>query len=160
MNQEITLLHNAIVDQLKETATNSYNKFYRAYESLKEDKEASKEAFETILRNNDYVIASLDFYDDKFRSLDRSEDYLYIGQILSLQIKACHNLNFINQNEDYNEKKNNYKILLYFYYLMAKELEKIGLIMEAFVKDALIGEEEIKVATNKYQKYIQRKVEN
>lgn len=161
MEQELKNLHDAIVAQLKETATQSYNAFYRAYELLNEDKNASKEKFISIISNNDYVIQSLSFYDEKFKELDRSEDYLYIGQILSLQIKASHNLFVIarsdnndSEKEYYISKKDHYKEELYFYYLLGGKEEKIKTILEAFVKDAEISENIILLAENRYKNYI------
>jgi len=50
--------------------------------------------------------------------------------------------------------------LLYFYYLLAKDLEKIGLIMEAFVKDAVIEKPQKDIAIDRYQEYTKRNVEN
>ena len=136
MPSELESLHNAIIDQLKETATNSYNSFYQAYEELSEHKDDSRIKFLNIIRNNDYVISSLSFYDDKFKDLDRSEDYLYIAQILSLQIKACHNLYVIDNDDKWLTRKEEYKSTLYHYYELGKNITKIGPILEAFIKDA------------------------
>ena len=161
MEQELKNLHDAIVAQLKETATQSYNAFSCAYELLNEDKNASKEKFINIISNNDYVIQSLEFYNERFKGLDRSEDYLYIGQILTLQIKASQNLFVIARSESnepemnyYLSKKDDYKKELYFYYLLAGDNEKIKIILEAFVKDSEISENIILLAENRYKNYI------
>ena len=161
MENENKELHIAVVNQMKEMATDSYNKFYRAYETLNDNKEKSKEIFLSIINSNDLLISSLDFYNDTFFGLNRSEDYLYIGQILSLQVKASHNLMVIAQSElldeeidKWNQRKNKYKIELYFYYLLAQNMEKIGDIILAFVKDAGIDETSKQEANKKYQSYI------
>ena len=163
MLEELKSLHEAIVAQLKETATNSYNSFYRAYELLNEDKDKSKEMFIHILNNNDYLIASLDYYNDVFKDFDRSEDYLYISQILSLQIKTSQNLFVIarsekkeSEKEYYLAKKDEYKKELYFYYLIGSVNEKIKNILEAFVKDAEISENIVLLAENRYKNYINK----
>ena len=158
--EEITSLHNAFVAQLKETATHSYNTFYRAYEMLNEDKYQSRDKFLSLMRNNDYLLASLDFYDDKFYGLDRDEDYLYIGQILTLQVKAAHNLGVIQESDKeentYLNRKEEYKKNLYFYYLLGKDSKKIGEILLAFLKDVEIDEEVKEEATNRYQNFLKK----
>ena len=139
--EEVNYLHQAVVDQLKETATHTYNEFLKAYESLNDDKEGSKGIFLAIIKNNDYLFSSLEFYNETFKDLDRSEDYLYISQLLNLQIKACHNLEVIYQSESNKEadkyitKKEEYKKTLATYYQMNKDNNKIGPILEAFLKD-------------------------
>ena len=140
---EIDYLHESILAQLKESSTNTFNKFSSAFELLNTDKNKAKLMFLEIVKDTDYLISSMEFYNDQFKGLDRSEDYLYIGQLLNLQIKACHDLAVIFNSEKnlveanrYSSKKDNYKKILYSYYLLAKDNPKVDKILEIFLREA------------------------
>ena len=140
---EIDYLHESILAQLKESSTNTFNKFSSAFELLNRDKNKSKLMFLEIVKDTDYLISSMEFYKDQFKGLDRNEDYLYIGQLLNLEIKACYDLAVIFNNEKnsveanrYLSKKDNYKKILYSYYLLAKDNPKVGKILEIFLREA------------------------
>ena len=141
-------LHDSFLLQLKESATSSYNQFYKAYELLNENKVQSRDMFITLIKNNDYLISSFSFYNDLFKDLSRSEDYLYIGQILTLQVKASHNLFVIYRSDNltsemnyYQTKKYNYQKELVYYYNLSKDDPKLFPIMEAFIKDVGVNED-------------------
>ena len=141
--EEIEYLHSSLVEQLKEMATNHYNKFYRAFEIISTETNKSKAMFLEIVKDSDYLLSSLSFYNDKFMGMDRSEDYLYIGQIINLQIKACHDLAVIFKSEKnrveearYESKKDSYRKILYSYYLLAKDNPKVSKILEIFLREA------------------------
>lgn len=140
---EIDYLHESILAQLKESSTNTFNKFSSAFELLNTDKNKAKLMFLEIVKDTDYLISSMEFYKSQFKDLDRSEDYLYIGQLLNLEIKACYDLALIFNNEKnlveanrYDSKKDNYKKILYSYYLLAKDNPKVGKILEIFLREA------------------------
>ena len=140
---ELDYLHESILNQLKESSTNTFNKFSTAFESLNSDVKKSKLMFLEIVKDTDYLISSMEYYKNQFKGLDRSEDYLYIGQLLNLEIKACYDLSLIFNNEKnfveanrYASKKENYKKILYSYYLLAKENPKVGKILEIFLREA------------------------
>ena len=140
---ELDYLHESILNQLKESSTNTFNKFSTAFESLNSDVKKSKIMFLEIVKDTDYLVSSMEYYKDQFKGLDRSEDYLYIGQLLNLEIKACYDLSLIFNNEKnlveanrYASKKENYKKILYSYYLLAKENPKVGKILEIFLREA------------------------
>ena len=140
---ELDYLHESILAQLKESSTNTFTKFSSAFELLNTDKNKAKLMFLEIVKDTDYLISSMEFYKDQFKGLDRNEDYLYIGQLLNLQIKACYDLAVIFNSEKnlveanrYNSKKDNYKKILYSYYLLAKDNPKVGKILEIFLREA------------------------
>ena len=140
---ELDYLHESILAQLKESSTNTFNKFSSEFELLNTDKNKAKLMFLEIVKDTDYLISSMEFYKDQFKGLDRSEDYLYIGQLLNLQIKACYDLAVIFNSEKnlveanrYSSKKDNYKKILYSYYLLAKDNPKVGKILEIFLREA------------------------
>ena len=140
--EEIEYLHQAIVNQLKESATDTFNRFSRAYELLNTDKKKSELMFIEIVNNTDYLLSSMEYYKEKFKGMDRSEDYLYIGQLINLEIKACYDLMVIFTSEHnqievarYQGKKENYKKILYSYYLLAKGNDKVSKILELFLKE-------------------------
>ena len=140
---ELDYLHESIIAQLKESSTDTFNKFSSAFELLNSDKNKAKLMFLEIVKDTDYLISSMEFYKDQFKGLDRNEDYLYIGQLLNLQIKACYDLAVIFNSEKnlveanrYNSKKDNYKKILYSYYLLAKDNPKVGKILEIFLREA------------------------
>ena len=140
--EEVEYLHESLLSQLKESATKAYNNFFHAFELLNSNKNKSKEIFLNILKDGDFLLSSLEFYNDKFKGIDRSEDYLYIGQILSLQFKACHDLAVIFKSEKndiqmnrYESKKDSYRNMLYSYYLLSKGNSKINKILETFLRE-------------------------
>lgn len=116
-------IHNNLIDQLKETYTKAFNLFTVAYKNLNEDVKKAKKEFIEIINNCNFVVKSLPFYDDNFKNFNRNEDLFYIVQMLSLLVKASHNLWVIarhNNDEEekkkYNKMKHHYKGLLYYYY--------------------------------------------
>ena len=161
--EEINSLHNSFVMQLVEQATKSYNQFSRGFEIIKTNVEEAENLFQNVLKNNDYYLSSMEFYNDQFYGLDRSDELLYLGQLLSLQVKACRNLVVINRNKSiegqalyYESRMNQYKEDLYFYNLLAKDLVKAGPILMMFTKDAHIEDSIIEKATLRYNEYIKK----
>lgn len=150
-------LHNSLLLTLKENATNAYNAFSLAYEKLNENKADSKRRFIEIIKSNDFLLSSMDYYMKLFKDIDTSEDILYVSQILVLLIKASHNLFVIARSDNNKEemdrflnKKEGYKDTLYFYYLLGDDNEKLHPILEAFIKDSDINENNILKGYTRY----------
>ena len=126
MQDDNKYLHEAILNQLKETATTMYNVFSSGYENLNKDVEKAEKLFHDVLIQGDYVIKPMPFYNKSFRNLNRDEDIFYIIQILSLLTKASHNLWVIaRHNKDdeelflFQKREKYYQAELYFYYHLA-----------------------------------------
>ena len=126
MQDDNKYLHEAILNQLKETATTMYNVFSSGYENLNKDVDKAEKLFHDVLIQGDYVIKPMPFYNKSFRNLNRDEDIFYIIQILSLLTKASHNLWVIaRHNKDdeglirFQKREQYYKAQLYFYYHLA-----------------------------------------
>ena len=139
-------LQNGILGQLKETATNIFNLFSDAYQNLDNDVEKAEEEFNGVIFKSSFLLKSMPYYNDLFIDLDRSEDIFYIIQILSLNIKACHNLVVIaNHNHKSGEeiekidlKEGCFKSVFYFYYRLAsiqKVNDKVKAIIDVYYKD-------------------------
>lgn len=158
MNNE---LHTSLLMTLKESATNAYNAFSVAYEKLNENKEESKKRFIEIIKSSDFLLSSMDYYMHLFKDIDTSEDILYVSQIITLLIKASHNLIVIAKSDNndkeidlYDKKKESYKDLLYFYYLLGEDNVKLQPILDAFIKDTGVGESNILAGYTKYNEFM------
>jgi len=142
---ELENLHQSILLQLKETSSHSFNAFSQAFEVMKKDQGDALNKFKNVIVDNQYVLNATWFYLDLFIELDMSEDFLYMGQLLNLDIKSTHNIIVLYRNKKDKEKMNEYekrKILyqghLYFIHHLSRILKtnnQIKLIIEAFLRD-------------------------
>ena len=142
---ELNNLHQSILLQLKETSSHSYNAFSQAYEVMQKDQDEALTKYKNVINDNQYVLNATWYYLDQFIDLDMSEDFLYIGQILNLDIKASHNISIIYRNQNnldkmalYEKNKILYQGHLYFiHHLLCflKTNNQIKLIIEAFLND-------------------------
>lgn len=138
-------LHKSFLAQLKESATTLFNLFSDAYKNLNEDVLKAENQFKDVLTQANYIVKALPFYDNEFISINREEDYFYIIQILSLCIKASHNLIVIaRHNKDKNSQKiykkinSIYKGKFYFYYHLVylfNTNKKVKEVVDVFFKE-------------------------
>lgn len=146
MMNEYQYLYDGILNQLKETATTTFNLFSHAYELLNEDLDKSEKEFKDLIIQGEYVLKSMPFYNDKFINIKETDDLFYVIQILSLIIKAEHNLVVINRHNKLEENipyylglKSYYQGELYFYYqlMIYKGIdEKTKTIIDLYYKEA------------------------
>ena len=145
MDESKEYIHKSLVDQLKETATKLFNLFSDAYAKLNDNVNKANNEFLSLLRDANYIIKPLSFYDDELITYNRNEDFFYIIQILSLCVKASHNLWVIARHNKNKEEMNNnqnlksyYKGKLYYYYHLAYLLgidNKTKEIVDIFYKE-------------------------
>ena len=145
MDDSLLYLHRSLLDQLKETATEFFNAFSEAYKNLNEDIDKAEEMFKSIINKANTILSPLPFYNDQFVGMDRSEDFFYIIQILSLCIKSTHNLYVIsrhNKNETsmaiYEKISHHYKGLIFYYYHLVYLFDinkKVKEVVDVFYKE-------------------------
>lgn len=142
-------LRNSILLQLKDVATTIFNLFSNGYENLNKDLEKARKQFLDLTVQGEYIIKSMPFYNDQFQGTDRSEDLFYVIQIISLLVKAHHNLWVIARHNKEKEKQQHhekiekyYKGQLSFYYHLAyleDVKDNVKQIIDVFYKEVQLS---------------------
>ena len=145
--EQINLMHDSLLLELKESGNSIYNLFLKGYDFLKNNEiEKARNSFEKTFKSGQFITKSMIFYRENLVDINIEEDILYVSQILSLMNKTCHNLSLIYRKKEDKENEQYYltqKSLCntetYLYFLMSKYLkvsEKLLTIMEAYRLDS------------------------
>ena len=163
--EQMELMHNSLLLELKESGNSIYNLFLKGYEDLKANEvEKARNSFEKAFKSGQFIIKSMVFYRENLIDINIEEDILYVSQILSLMNKTSHNLSLIykknndKQNEEYYlTQKSLINSELSLYIDITKYLkcsEKLQTIMEAYRLDSGLSIKESSIGYIKFIYYL------